>query len=364
MAWDFSNGLLGLGGFGGGQQNMPANALLGDFYDPSEMRKYQLKQMLLGLGAGLMSEKGMGRGATMALAAGDLAGRSYRENALDAYKIKTQQDQQAKEDQRYTDEWTWRKQQAEAAAKRQAKADAMDQTRFGWEVDAHDNPKAPQIQSFYDEQGREYKAQWDAANQRWVPVGGSKAQTGGPSMSMTMPDGTVVQMGSGGNASLPAEMGSRLGLGQQFLDTDLPQIMPMIKNGDATGPIDYTQGMFGRGNSGIVQRRMASGVDALRRNLTGAGMSASEAGDYADRYLPQPTDDADTLQRKAESLAADLNAVRNGAIAGKSGALGAFLPGSKMFAPAAPPPPAPPDLSGGPGQPNVRKYNPATGKIE
>lgn len=98
MAFDFlQNGLLGMGGLGGGQNDMPANALLGGFYDPKAMRNYQMKQMLLGLGAGLLAEKGFGKGAAMGIAAGDLAGRTYRDNAMDAYKLKQQADQQTYE---------------------------------------------------------------------------------------------------------------------------------------------------------------------------------------------------------------------------------------------------------------------------
>lgn len=97
MAWNslFQNGLLGMGGISGGQQSMPANSLLGQYYDPAAMRNYQMKQMLLGLGAGLMSQKGLGAGATLALAAGDRAGQNYRQDALDAYRLKQAQDEQA-----------------------------------------------------------------------------------------------------------------------------------------------------------------------------------------------------------------------------------------------------------------------------
>lgn len=141
MAWDFSNGLLGMGGFGGGGNNMPANSLLGEFYNPAEARKYQLKQMLLGLGAGLMAEKGMGKGAALALAAGDRAGTQYRDNAFDAYKLKTAQDEQA-----------YQRQQDAEQAKRQAKQDAMQSTLFqhqleGWQKQEDQQAAADQAWS-------------------------------------------------------------------------------------------------------------------------------------------------------------------------------------------------------------------------
>ena len=152
-------------------------------------------------------------------------------------------------------------------------------------------------------------------------------------IALTMPDGSHLTIGGSGkgsgSASLPPEMGARIGLGERYLTTDYPDILPDIKDGSATGPIDYISGYFGRGKSGDVQRRMASGVDALRRNLTGAGMAASEADDYARRYLPQWSDDAETLERKAYGLKADIEAVRDGAIAGKTGNLQLLLPGQK-----------------------------------
>lgn len=146
-------------------------------------------------------------------------------------------------------------------------------------------------------------------------------------------DGTEIQIGGDdnggyGGTSLPAEVGGRVGLGDNFIKNDYPEVLKMIEAGDATGPIDYLKGTFGRGNSGIVQRRMATGADALRRGLTGAGMSASESEEYAQRYLPIPTDDAATLKLKAEGLKADLEAVTSGAIKGKAGDVAGYLPGA------------------------------------
>jgi hypothetical protein len=154
-------------------------------------------------------------------------------------------------------------------------------------------------------------------------------------------NGTEIQIGGDtdgaaySGTSLPAEVGARIGLGDNFIKNDYPEVIKMIKNGDATGPIDYAQGIFGRGNSGIVQRRMASGADALRRGLTGAGMSVTESEEYARRYLPQPTDDAETLLRKAEGLKDDLESVTSGAIKGKAGDVGGFMNKKQPEAPKA-----------------------------
>ena len=71
---------------------------------------------------------------------------------------------------------------------------------------------------------------------------------------------------------------------------------------------------------------MASGVDALRRGLTGAGMSMSETDEYAKRYSPQLFDSPETLRLKAEGLKQDLEAVSSGAINGKAGNISGLMP--------------------------------------
>lgn len=54
--------------------------------------------------------------------------------------------------------------------------------------------KAPSVETFYDDQGRPYKAAW--ANGGWQKVGGSKGDDG---FEVSLPDGTTVRQGSFGN---------------------------------------------------------------------------------------------------------------------------------------------------------------------
>jgi hypothetical protein len=144
--------------------------------------------------------------------------------------------------------------------------------------------------------------------------------------------------------ALPAEMGARIGLGDEFLTEDLPGIKKDVAEGVATGPLDYLTGWAGRGRQGEIRRRLLTGVDALRRNLTGAGMSATETEEYVGRYLPSMTDDAKTLASKIDGLERDLRAVKGGAVAGKTGSM---------------------VRDQGAPQPKTRlKYNPETGELE
>lgn len=145
--------------------------------------------------------------------------------------------------------------------------------------------------------------------------------------------------------SIPSEVGARIGLGQEFLQNDYNPILKSIRAGEVTGVGNYAAGSFGRGAPGEVHRRMASGADALKRALTGAGMSVAESNDYASRYQPVWSDDAATLERKLIGLKSDLEAVANGAIKGKAGHVSDLLPTAD--APA-----------------KVLTFNPSTGKLE
>src|SRR5690606_12965851 len=56
--------------------------------------------------------------------------------------------------------------------------------------------KAPDVKSFFDDQGREYKAQWNPATKAWEPVGGAKAP--GNAITITNPDGSTMTIGGTG----------------------------------------------------------------------------------------------------------------------------------------------------------------------
>lgn len=156
-----------------------------------------------------------------------------------------------------------------------------------------------------------------------------------------------ISTSNGVNINLPSsEVMGRLGVSQNFLD-NFDTIRQQAANGDLTGPVDYVTGtLFGRGPAGIANRTIASGVDGLRRMLTGAGMPASEAADYLSRYSTSMTDDAETLTNKLDNLKADLLNTRQSILAGhvppamsKNPALQVDPAANKPAAPAAELPP-------------------------
>jgi hypothetical protein len=123
-----------------------------------------------------------------------------------------------------------------------------------------------------------------------------------------------------GAVQLPAEMGARIGLGDQFI-SELPGIKKDIKGGAVSGPIERGQLAAGAGKPGEIWRRIETGKEALVRNLTGAGMAQAEAENVAARYQIGPLDTVDTMIQKLEGLERDLEATKAGAIGARTGSL-------------------------------------------
>lgn len=119
-------------------------------------------------------------------------------------------------------------------------------------------------------------------------------------------------------SSLGGEMGARIGLGDKFIRDDFEPVDERLKQWSQGDRLDLA---FGRGEAGKVWRKIESGRDALVRQLTGAGMAVAEAENQAARYQIAPTDTVATMRSKISGLRADLEAVRGGAIEGKTGSM-------------------------------------------
>lgn len=136
------------------------------------------------------------------------------------------------------------------------------------------------------------------ANKRNEPSsGGGKAPAG----YRFRDDGSLEPIPGGPAEKIPAELSARLGLANKFLK-EAPTLRSQISKGSATGGVDYAIGAFGLGESGKIQRRVADGADALQRMLTGAGMPASEAKDYSNRFRITAKDTSATATDKLDNL--------------------------------------------------------------
>jgi len=146
---------------------------------------------------------------------------------------------------------------------------------------------------------------------------------------------------------LPPEVAGKLGLAQGFLN-DFDNVQKQVDAGNLTG-LNYVGAVeFGRGTGGDAYRSIQSGVDALRRFLSGAGMNNAEVEEYVGRYTPTWHNDAATLHDKLTGLRSDLLNVQDAITQGRKW----LPPGAKTDAttpapdatppaPAATPPAAP-----------------------
>jgi hypothetical protein len=115
---------------------------------------------------------------------------------------------------------------------------------------------------------------------------------------------------------IPAEVSGRLALADSYLKK-APEIAQEIDKGTMTGPVDVTMGRIGIGKQGETLQNMKSGVDALRRMLTGAGMPAAEAAEYVQRYEPTYADTSTSLKKKHERLVEELTGMRDNIMRGR-----------------------------------------------
>jgi hypothetical protein len=252
------------------------------------------------------------------------------------------------------------------------------------------------MDTIFNDQGREQRVMVDVKSGRWNPIGEAKAADPNSSLTSDMKEfdyarqqgfkgsfmdyqikmkeagrnqvniDTGVKLPSGyrwtdpsnqsagvepipgGPATqMPAELGARIGIADNFL-SEVPKIRESLKRGDVAGVYDrFMAGNASNSYQADTFRKIQSGVDALQRFLTGAGMPMSEAAAYASRYLPGYTDDSDSTVKKLDQLEAELKSARARATQGRGGA-------------------EQPGLGSGvtPSAPTVRRYNPATGTLE
>lgn len=118
-------------------------------------------------------------------------------------------------------------------------------------------------------------------------------------------DGTLEPIQGGSATKLSAEVAGRLGIAKSFID-EYQGIRTKLEDGVLTGSLDTIKQGLRKGDQGDVLRRIDTGVDGLRRMLTGAGMPASEAEEYVQRYRPEITDGKETQIRKLDGLAREI----------------------------------------------------------
>ena len=117
---------------------------------------------------------------------------------------------------------------------------------------------------------------------------------------------------------MPGELAARVGMAKSFI-AKAPGLRQKLADGEVTGWLDQSLAEGGYGDRGQIYQDLQSGVDALMRLMTGAGMNEAEARQYASRYLPTKRDTAAEAANKLDRLVGELEATANEASRGRGG---------------------------------------------
>lgn len=182
------------------------------------------------------------------------------------------------------------------------------------------------------------------ANYRWSPPGANGERVAEP-----IPGGPASQV--------PAENAARVGVATTFLER-APQLQSAISAGVFEGATNRALLAANKGEPAYYYRLFQDGQDALIRALTGAGMPDVEAVRYAQRFLPNTLSSKEEVQGKYDSLVYALRNVQEVVSRGRGG------PPAATGAPPQSPYGDPARNAQPPAAQGVRRYNPATGRIE
>lgn len=180
---------------------------------------------------------------------------------------------------------------------------------------------APTVQTFYDKEGREYKAQWNQQTGQWDQVGGSKLPSG--FAIRTNPDGSVeVVQGQGAKLS---ENQSKLTLFGSMQAETSPALAQMEEQWnpanlqDAAASAVPIVGNFFKSAEGQQYEALARAwADGALRISTGAAATAAEFDRIKQTYFARPGDTPATIAQKKELRAAFERSLQ--AAMGKEGA--------------------------------------------
>lgn len=145
-------------------------------------------------------------------------------------------------------------------------------------------------------------------------AGGEKAPSGFRWTDETRT--TLEPIPGGPGQHISAEQAGRIGMVDTFLQ-EAPTLRQKIASGETTGVLDRAAAGNGIGKQGQVYQDLQSGVDALVRMMTGAGMNQTEAQEYAGRYLPTYKDTAETATQKFDRLVRELESQRSVVLRGR-----------------------------------------------
>lgn len=259
-------------------------------------------------------------------------------------------------------------------------------------------PKAPDVQTFFDDQGREYKAQWDGAG--WQPVGGPKASRDG-GLEVTLADGTTVRQGTfgsqdGKNVANRITTEQDMAKGSSDLKATVAQLRKANENtgysgvgGSIYGAVDDTLEQFGvpslPGNA-RARATMKSGglsvalgkVQQTKGAISNAEMDLFMAASPGLQNTPEGNaailDMADAVADRQIMRTQEMETWRQqrGTLDGFEAAWGEYINANPIIVPtedgsarlATGGAPAAPVAPGGAQPPKRLRFNPQTGRLE
>lgn len=155
-------------------------------------------------------------------------------------------------------------------------------------------PKAPNIETIYSEDGREQKVIWDPDKGDFVPIGGQKAPSG-TSLSITGADGSVVEFGQGNmpvgkstankideKALNTAEIGSRISQIANDFKPEYQTLGTRLKNlwssGKAKVSPDSLSGAERQELDGfaVYKSRAVDNLSQILKEMSGAAVTTQE----------------------------------------------------------------------------------------
>lgn len=247
-----ANGIFGLGGFGDIGGAAPPAGLLGNYFDPAEMRKQQLKQGLLQAGIGMLQNgKGsfgevLGNSFGAGLQGANQAGMNYKQDAMGYSQMAQQQEEQKEKERNKAAVMQWldglpEDQQELARVNPQMAAEAYMKQQFS----EKEPVKPPAMEVLYDEKtGQQYKGQWNPKTQTWDRVGGNKSDEA--LVEITNPDGTVTRVGGSGAKTTEADRRAKL-LIDQIVQQEAPLMGAFDSLASGQNTVGSATGMAGRG---------------------------------------------------------------------------------------------------------------------
>ena len=359
---NLANGLLGLGGFNGiGGTQPQLTGLLGQYYNPQDLKKAKLKAGLLNAGIALLSQKpelgqGIGTSLGAALRGGSEGAQQaqvdYMQNALmgyqmdrqaqdDAWQAKTRERQQhawdsedqanearkafyaaLPEDQRQLAEAypeQFGKLYAEAQLGKvfpQGKNYEIIQDKSTGEIVAIDraNPsagpvvvrngglptkEAPKTQVINQPDGSQVAVQWDERAGKWIPL---QAPEGGNAVK------TLPKLTEGQSKDLVYyQRGKQAQENLEGVGTALTGYGDTIK-----GNVPFVGNSLVSKDYQLANQAGREFLAAILRKDTGAAVTKQEFEIYGDMYLPRPGDTPEVLQQKKDARSLALDAIKVG----------------------------------------------------